>query len=76
MGPQNVSLGPLSEETHTPEEMFSLSMFSSPDDALQHAIEFLSTVASHQELVYKEVPPDWARPVLDRLDSEFEGRFR
>ncbi|GAD91943.1 conserved hypothetical protein [Paecilomyces variotii No. 5] len=50
-------------------------MFS-PDDLYNHALEILSNATLHQELIYKDVPPPWAHTVLDRLDEEFEGRFR
>lgn len=63
-------------ESHTSEQIFPVSMFSSPDDLYRHALEILSNVMFHQELIYKDVPPAWAQTVLDRLDEEFEGRFR
>ncbi|GFF34459.1 uncharacterized membrane protein YFL054C [Aspergillus udagawae] len=44
-------------ESRTPEQTFSVSMFSSPEDLYQHAREVLSAVTSHQGLIYKNIPP-------------------
>ncbi|GAD93919.1 hypothetical protein AOR_1_330174 [Paecilomyces variotii No. 5] len=63
-------------ESRTLEQIFSVSMFASPEDLYKHALNILSTATSHQELVYKNVPPAWAQTILDRLDNRFEGRFR
>jgi hypothetical protein len=66
----------VADESRTVEQIFPFSMFSSPDDLYKHALEILSTVTFHQELIYKNIPPDWAQTVLDQLDSYFEGSFR
>lgn len=63
-------------ESASPEQIFHLSRFSSPEDLYNHALSILSTVTSHQELIYKDVPPAWAQTILDQLDTRFEGTFR
>ncbi|KAJ9191511.1 hypothetical protein DTO164E3_6896 [Paecilomyces variotii] len=63
-------------ETGTPELIFSSSMFSSPEDLYKHALRILSTVTSHEELIYKHILPAWAQTILDQLDDRFEGTFR
>ncbi|KAL1851144.1 hypothetical protein Plec18167_001914 [Paecilomyces lecythidis] len=76
MAQHNLSRAEIADiESHTSEQIFPLSMFSSADELYRHALEILSNVMFHQELIYKDIPPDWAQTVLDRLDEEFEGRF-
>ena len=63
-------------ESCTPEQIFSFSIFSSPDDLYEHTLAILSTVTSDQELIYKDVPPLWAQTILNRLESRSKGSFR
>ena len=57
---------------YTPERFFNAGDFSSQAAFHDHALDAMLTATSHQEIIYKNVPPAWGESVVTFLYEEAE----
>ena len=58
---------------YTPERFFNEGDFSSQTAFHNHALDAILSATSHQEIIYKDVPPAWGESVVTFLDEEAEN---
>lgn len=58
---------------YTPERFFNAGDCSSQTAFHNHALDAILTATSHQEIIYKDVPPAWGESVVTFLDEKAEN---